>query len=129
MDITTVDIAKAARERIKEPEHWTKGCDARDAKGMDVNHEDASDPVCWCISGAVLWALWTMSEDASAAGEVVHTAAMVKSRDRVWAVSDLIANAASYRGMVGFNDAECTTHADALEFMDTLVSILEKEAA
>jgi len=49
---STVDILRAARERISDPERWTTKEFARDAKGYicPVRHADAA---CWCIEGSL----------------------------------------------------------------------------
>ena len=133
MDISIVDIAKAARERIKEPEHWTQGCDARDSKGLDVDHSAAGDAACWCISGAVSWAFWhfydKLQDESSGVPIIPISSQLAPLRDRIFKMNDVISRAAGFSGAVHFNDDERTTHADALAHMDTLVAMLEKEPA
>ena len=132
MEVTIVDIAKAARERIRKPEHWTKGCYARDRGGLDVEHEAAGAPVCWCISGAVSWAFWDVVDTKhpdNTPSRTVFVRELRTLRNRIWKMSDVISQAAGFGGLAAFNDYPRTTHADALAHMDTLVSMLEKEAA
>lgn len=49
---STVDLLRAAKERISDPERWTRGCLARDANGKPVSPED-SRATRWCAIGSV----------------------------------------------------------------------------
>jgi hypothetical protein len=46
------ELLIAARKLIEQPEHWTKGHYARDARGAPVLPID-SEAVCWCTVGAL----------------------------------------------------------------------------
>lgn len=48
-----LDVLKAGRELIADPERWTQGTYARDADGNRVYY-DSPAAVCWCSQGAVL---------------------------------------------------------------------------
>jgi hypothetical protein len=52
-DRSVVDVLRAAKERISDPERWTTGSYARDAAGLrtDANSQRACS---WCGVGAVL---------------------------------------------------------------------------
>jgi hypothetical protein len=55
----TLEILKAARERIRDPKHWTTKAMARDANGKHIAHPMSHRPiewhnaVCWCGTGAI----------------------------------------------------------------------------
>lgn len=51
--MNTLQILKAARAKIENPENWTKYTEARDAFGMPVE-PDNDDARCWSVSGAVM---------------------------------------------------------------------------
>lgn len=50
---STVEVLREARELISDPERWTWGYFAYDAKGNMVEAREIS-AVCWCASGAIL---------------------------------------------------------------------------
>ena len=47
---TTLDILKAARATLANPENWTKGCYARDAAG-NMCKPYSPNAVKWCAIG------------------------------------------------------------------------------
>lgn len=51
--MTTVEVLKAARSLLSEPDRWTQGTYARDADGKAVPPSDPA-AVCFCIHGAIL---------------------------------------------------------------------------
>jgi hypothetical protein len=50
---STVEILKAARERITPVERWTTGAFARDIDGHECS-PNSERAVCWCVSGATV---------------------------------------------------------------------------
>jgi hypothetical protein len=50
---SAVEILRAARERISDPESWTRGCEARTISGEGLNLGFEPGAVRWCMSGAV----------------------------------------------------------------------------
>lgn len=99
---TAVDILRAARELIAEPEKWTQGAYARDIEGLSTN-ESSRRAVCFCSSGAVY---------------------RVGGRDlrRLDAISLL--RRAMGGDIVQFNDSH--THAEVLGRWDTAIILAEQ---
>jgi hypothetical protein len=50
--MTVVEILRAAREKISNPEHWTTQDFAKDSSGMPVRWS-SDRAVCWCALGAI----------------------------------------------------------------------------
>jgi len=50
--MTTVEILRAAREKISDPSRWTRLTYARDQLGAEVDADDKS-AVCFCSMGAI----------------------------------------------------------------------------
>jgi hypothetical protein len=52
MAVRTIDVLRAARKLVAEPETWCQHAEARDSSGHDVE-EDSGHAVRWCASGAI----------------------------------------------------------------------------
>lgn len=63
----TVDILRAAREKIARPEHWTKGMYARATDG-EYAAPRSPRAVCWCALGAAA----THAEVLAAFDKAIH---------------------------------------------------------
>lgn len=46
-----VNDCKTVAELLADPKRWTKGANARDKRGVEVNTH-SPNAVCWCSSGA-----------------------------------------------------------------------------
>ena len=99
-----VEILTAARKRIEDPKHWTKGAFARDAEGNPTAKTRSSDAVCWCSHGAVLF----INE---AAGEVSRATGLLNDKVIL----------RGYANVAHFNDDPHTTHADVLALFDAAI--------
>lgn len=51
---SVVDVLRAARERISDPERWCLGRHAEDASGRDVEDPRSEQACKWCAFGALL---------------------------------------------------------------------------
>lgn len=51
--MTTIEVLKAARERISDPNRWTQGTYSRHSDGSPAWNSGRLAGVCWCASGAV----------------------------------------------------------------------------
>lgn len=60
--MTTIDILKAARDKISDPVRWTKGFLARTKDGLATGPRN-KNAVCWCANGA----LFSVAKRADAA--------------------------------------------------------------
>jgi hypothetical protein len=98
--VSTLEILKAAREKIAKPENWTKGFAARNIHGH-VTAAVARNAVCWCCLGA----MWSLNADGYLNAEDAFRAATGE---------DSIAN---------FNDTH--THAEVLAAFDKAIAALE----
>jgi hypothetical protein len=98
------DILRAARKRIEDPAHWTKGTFARDSDGFAVKVESPR-AVCFCAIGAVYAAFGK--------GDIVGA-------------RDYLDGAAGMRVVVDINDHG--THADVLALFDRAIALAEREA-
>lgn len=50
---TPAEILRAAKARIEDPAHWTRGALARSARGMALRSARSRRARAWCASGAV----------------------------------------------------------------------------
>jgi hypothetical protein len=70
--MTTVEILKAAKERIGTPESHTRGAYARDANGAEAAPTETR--ACrWCVYGAI-WSLGLNNTQESAACDTLRKA-------------------------------------------------------
>jgi hypothetical protein len=49
---SVVDVLRAARERISDPEHWTRSAFAKSPSGRPISPW-SDGAVCWCARGSV----------------------------------------------------------------------------
>lgn len=102
----TVEILKAAREKLAKPGAWTKGCTGRNAEGEYVGARD--DEACqWCAYGAVL----AVMPPGQPAGMVVNALNAVVPPDS--------------EGFVSFND-EAETVEPVLALFDRAIAACVK---
>jgi hypothetical protein len=107
-------ILRAARARIADPAHWTKGAFARtanvslDERGTGCN---AVDPraTCWCAEGAIRF----VTNDDRHAHEAVGK------------LLELAVDPGGRLSIATFNDSSGTTHADVLAAFDRAIAIAE----
>lgn len=106
--MTPVDILKAARAKIADPEHWTQKAFARaaDSHCCAVNEEAACR---WCALGAIMAVEpdWNGVEFATACAALDEQAALEIGLDE----------------FVKFNDLR--THKEVLELFDAAIASLE----
>jgi len=99
------EILIAARDRIKNPTHWTQGCSARDEHGERIDATDRHART-WCAFGACV----------AASGRDYHDAFQVL-------------NAASRNlfgmGIVTLNDT--MEHADVMRAFDQAIEVCDVE--
>ena len=108
--MTTLQILKAARELISEPERWTKDAEARSPIGRSVRHE--SPNACrWCV----LAAIWRAGGPPPPSG--YGTGAIGALLD-AGGFGDSIS-------LLDYNDDPNTTHADILALYDRAIALEE----
>lgn len=107
---STVEILRAARERITPVERWTTGVEARDAADHLV---DADDPaaVKWCMAGAV----YAEGGDATSSPSYGVTP-----------MGRLLNRAIGSTGAGPWNDSH--THEEVLAALDRAIQLAEQEA-
>lgn len=66
----TLDVLKAAREKLADEKNWTQRVTARDAEGWPVNPK-SPDACSWCIVGALIAASPGDIKAARLAGEAL----------------------------------------------------------
>ena len=64
---STVDVLKAARDRITPKDRWAHGWFARDAAGGPVS-ADSPEAVCWCVNGSLAVELGVPADEATLEG-------------------------------------------------------------
>ena len=113
---STVEILRAARERISDPGRWTKNELARERNGVSVpSWDDAACQWCaigaaWCEAGAALGALHPAIDALANAAQELFPERIVGI---AWRVSTV-------------NDHPETTHADVLRVYDRAISLAEE---
>lgn len=50
--MNTLDILKAAREKLAQPGAWVRGAMATNDRGQSVGYDDR-EAACWCMLGAL----------------------------------------------------------------------------
>lgn len=111
--MNTLEVLKAARERIAVPERWTQGAYARSADRWGV---PAVDPraVCWCLAGAIDVTLGLELGDA------------VRSVPRQIVMDQLKATLSAYgSNHIHYNDEH--SHPEVLAIVDATIARLEAE--
>ena len=101
--MNTTQYLQTVRQKISNPQHWTKGAFARDSNGMAVM-ELNEEAVCWCIMGAVFACDNTNDQFV----------------DGVYIVSQLIFTM-GYPTVSSFNDS--STHEQVLSMLDAAIEI------
>jgi hypothetical protein len=88
-EMTLKEYLTAARNRIADPDHWTRDAEARDASGQRVG-ATVPDAVKWCASGALLFVQPRLPEEYQAANGALIEAGYslfnenyVKTNDRL----------------------------------------------
>lgn len=104
---STVEILKAARARIAQPETWCKEWFARDERGQNRDYNDP-EAVKWCAVGSI------RKEDTPYNGPV-YGALLAQLPEGYKSVSD-------------YNDDFGVTHADILALYDRAIATEEKKA-
>jgi hypothetical protein len=107
-----------ARNRIANPENWTKGTGARDDQGMRV-------PIAMGTRFCAMGSLWRCE-----LGDTNHSERLLNGGNysqELLDAADLLyeANGGS---VPKFNDHPDTTHADILNLYDKAIALAEKEA-
>lgn len=111
---STVDILKAARERISDPERWTTGAYARGEDGAGAC--PATDHACkWCAYGALLAELGVNQPGPGTARYDTYLENAAEDISDSWLTS-----------AVEVNDEG--SHPDALHLLDRAIQLAEQEA-
>lgn len=106
----TSEALSCAKDKIKDPQNWTKRANARNAAG-DMIHDPKAPEACqWCLIGAVMACLPGNPNDALQPGFVSAHTALLKTSPV------LGASVAFY-----INDTASTTHQDVMDWLDRAV--------
>jgi hypothetical protein len=107
--MNTLEILKAARQTLTDPNAWTREAFAKDAKGIRVQ-PDSAEAVCWCSAGAL------RKHDSVRNGTAINELGKT-----VFAIHGTYS-------IPTFNDARRTTHAEVLHVFDMTIVRLESES-
>lgn len=107
---STVEVLKAARDRISDPERWCQETEAQDAIGRNVEPTNAA-AVRWCFAGAV----YAEGVDATTAPHI-----------GVSQIGRILNEAIGVEGAGPWNDAPDRSHADVLEAFDRAIQLAEE---
>ena len=110
---TVLDVLKAARALIADPERWTQRTDARNAHGLPVDPRD-TDATCWCPIGACF--------------RVSPVRASAAMRELSWGLPKSWDYGHRWP-LANWNNASSRTHRAVLHRFDRAIARLEKEAA
>lgn len=102
--MTTLEILKAARAKIANPENWTRGVYAR-TKDDECTNPNTADACKFCVLGS----LHSVTTGMSQFCEVTHELRQYIPEPKMLSL---------------FNDNESTTHADVLKLFDTAIERL-----
>jgi len=110
---STVEVLKAARERISDPERWTRGrlsdtCQFID-EGFEIEAPIVREGTCWCVMGALVCESCS-EEDFNAAAD-----AWVRASSRISGTG----------GGAGFNDSH--GHDEVLAVFPLAIELAEAE--
>ena len=108
--MSTKEILVAARARLADPAHWTKGCFARDTEGLSVNKDD-DKAVCWCLAGAIL------KESPNINAGIAALMALEQGLDRKYLKK--------FGPVPEFNDSEDSSHKDVISLLDKTITSIE----
>jgi hypothetical protein len=116
---STVEILKAARERITDPQRWAKGDFAyapdeeTGERGVEAGHPDACK---WCASGAI------QREDNDEHSLALHAlCAAIPGTDEWSDPTDAI------EAIARWNDDDSRDHAEVLAAFDRAIQLAEQE--
>ena len=98
-------IFTKASELLSSEKKWTKGCDARNDKGVMVDPA-GDDAVCWCLNGAIVRAAKEIYP--SHGSSLLHI--VKKCRVRVIELTHHLSTQS-------FNDCDSTTYPDVLDVL------------
>jgi hypothetical protein len=117
---SVVDVLRAARERISDPERWTKGESAKNAQG-EWTTASASDACRWCAVGAV----WCEAGATLMPGspEIKALNAAVRDLDGRRGVGEV-----SGWPVARFNDSKRTDHGEVLDLFDRAIELARTRA-
>ena len=102
-----VEVLKAARNLLSNPDHWIKGTLAKNSEGIAVTPL-ADDAVCWCLEGAI---------------ERVAPKFNVAPQ----AIYEEIRKTLRYGLIFSFNDKSYTTHEDVMKVLSDTIANVSKE--
>jgi len=111
---STVEVLKAARERISDPERWTRNQYARSETRLHTE-PNSPDAVGWCANGSIL-----AEVDAGAFFELGNDSPGVDA-------ADLLIRASGGRPTSTINDRD--GHAAVMALYDRAIQLAEQEAA
>ena len=113
--VDVISHLSAMRNLLADEKRWTKSVSARNADG-DIELPTSPSAVCWCVVGASIRA----HDDLRNASQVA---------DDALSLLDHVVMAPNGHGVVAFNDAEETTHADVLAVICRASALVKEEAA
>lgn len=106
-----LEIIKAARELISDPDRWTQGAYAKDNLGR-WTYVSSPDAKCWCSTGAVYKA---------AVCDIQASIRVLKALDKAVGVHTKLRS-----NIIHFNDAH--THPEVLAIFDKAIENFESGA-
>jgi hypothetical protein len=104
--VTPAEVLIAARNRIAEPERWTKGAYARDADGRRLSSSNHPSATCWCLLGAL---------------EAIDSYARERL-DAAYIIEDILDDISS-ASIALWNDDPRRTHSEVLSLLDDAIEI------
>lgn len=115
--VTTVEVLRAARARIAEPEDWTRCAAARDDLG-EPTYPSSPQATCWCALGAA-WAVSDIVDETYLLAYALPPEFRTRFGQTYTNPTPLVAV---------YNDHPLTTHADILALYDRAIAAAEAVA-
>ena len=124
--LTTCEVLKLARDKIKDPENWNKGKGAMDEDGYWC--EPYADVACsWCALGAVRSVFPEDEFHDGAVNGMVQSFESVENRYAFNRVKGLLERFVQGSDVIKFNDLKETTHEDVMAMFDKTIAFCEAE--
>jgi hypothetical protein len=116
----TSEMLERAKALIADPEHWTKGTLARDAKGNYANY-NGPEATCFCMRGALCRVQYENERDAVLITPLERHEGWEIRRDAERRLRRVLKNNTQFDSVSDFNDHAETTHENVLVVMDTAI--------
>lgn len=119
-----LEVLRAVRARLDDPQAWTQGASALDAAGNDLQRGDKPEAVSFCVGCAIdVEAHRLFGTDALSGGEIGRRADCLLMDLPMDTSKDDACDA-----VVSFNDAKTTSHADVIARLDRAIARKGKTA-